>query len=536
MFADSHTHSLMKYVQHERNQIWQPFKGKRLRLHFKDEFIGIPTYSQSDFATMAEAGVQVVLLALIPPEQKFMFNKFPAGIDQEIDKVAAAVTSIPIDQVRHYQQPTYNHYEHLLKERDLLYSHHQQTATIKIKGKRKQVRLSLVNTAAELEQVLQHNASGTGPHTIAVVPTVEGAHALGRGHVHFYGAPNPHNVSDQLLLERLDKLKGLGSDTPHAKVWAFPPLLMNLTHAFDNGICGQPQPLSKIMRTIFLYDEPYRAVDTGPNFSRGLNQPLTPLGERIIKRMLNLDAESQARPNPGRRIIPDIKHMSAQTRHAYYRLLDAANAGLAPEQRIPVVMSHAAVNGLAQLPDGPSTDDNPFPADTDEAYKNSEGFNPWSINLYDDELVRVHETKGLIGLIFDERVLAGGKKVKSLRAHLDGRAGLRNPFRKYKHPEACACLLADQIQHIVTTIYQSNTTVDKAAAWDCICLGSDFDGQINPLDSFGRSTDFPRLRKALATVLAEKRFTPLLQGLTVAEVLDKICFQNVVAFLKRNLK
>ncbi len=536
MFADSHTHSLMKYVQQGRTHIWQPFKGKWVHFTFKEELIGIPSYSQADFATMAEAGVQVVMLALIPPEQKFMFNRFPAGVSDEIDRLAAAATSIPISVVRQYQQPTYNHYEHLLKERDLLESHHNQTNVIKIKGKRKQVRLTLVNSAAALDQVLQHNASGAAPFTIAVVPTVEGVHALGCGHLFFYGAPNPHNVGEVLLMERLDKLKGLGNDTPHAKVWTFPPLLMNLTHAFDNGICGQPQAFSAIMRSVFQYDEPYRPTDQGPNFSRGLNQGLSPLGERIIKRMLNLDAESLARPNPGRRIIPDIKHMSAQTRHAYYRLLDAANAGLPPDQQIPVVMSHAAVNGQPQLPDGPSTDENPFPADTDEDYKNSAGFNPWSINLYDDELVRVHETRGLIGLIFDERVLAGGKKVKLLRAHLDGRGGLRNPFRSYSRTEACACLLADQVEHIVRTVYQSNTSVAKVDVWNCICLGTDFDGQINPLDSFTKSTDFPRLRKALGTLLAESRFTALLQGLTVEQVLDKICFQNVVEFLRRNLK
>lgn len=535
MFADSHAHSLMKYVQNARNDVWQPFEGRWARFRIKDDLVGIPEYSQSDFATMAAGGVQVVMVALIPPEQKFMFTKFPPGISDEVDKIAAAVTCIPINQVRMYQEPTYNHYEYLLRERDLLYSHHNQVKTIRLDGGRTQVCLKLVNTSAELDQVLQHNAADQAPYTIAVVPTVEGIHGLGRGHLYFFGAPNSGNVSDELLLERVDKLKGVGNDTPFASVWKFPPLLMNITHAFDNGICGQPQAFSKIMRSVFLYDEPYRSVDQGPNFTRGLNQPLSPLGERIIKRMLNLDAESQARTNPGRKIIPDIKHMSVQTRTAYYRIIDAANHGIPAGKRIPVVMSHAAVNGFPQLPDGPSSDENPFPDDTDEAYKESTGFNPWSINLYDDEIIRVHETYGLIGIIMDERVLAGGKRVKLLRAHIEGRAGLRNPFRKYKRAEACAMLIADQIAHIVSIIQNSTTTVAPAMAWDRIAIGSDFDGQINPLDSFTASSDFPLLRKSLTKLLSENRFTPLLQGLTVDQVLDKICFQNVIEFLRRNL-
>jgi hypothetical protein len=135
----------------------------------------------------------------------------------------------------------------------------------------------------------------------------------------------------------------------------------------------------------------------------------------------------------------------------------------------------------------------------------------------------------------DERILAGGKKVELLKAKLGGTHGLKNPFLKYSDFEACVKLLTAQVEYIVRTVFNSNTTVPQEKIWDCICIGSDFDGQINTLDKITKATDFPRLKKNLKEQLNEKRFNDLRQGLAVNVIADKICFTNVFEFLKRNL-
>ena len=36
-------------------------------------------------------------------------------------------------------------------------------------------------------------------------------------------------------------------------------------------------------------------------------------------------------------------------------------------------------------------------------------FNPWTINLFDEDILEIVESSGMIGIIMDERVLGYGK-------------------------------------------------------------------------------------------------------------------------------
>ncbi len=539
MFADSHVHPLMKFLHNGRVNVWDSFKGRTVRLRIRDDLVGVPQYSQADFTKLVKARVQIIFCALIPPEQKFMFAKLAPPLDTAVEKLVSGLLSIPHAKVKQYQSSKYDHYELLLTERDLLFSNANKPVSIRVNANRNiTAQFTLCRTFAEIETIIQRNHTQKDQWTIAVIPAVKGAHALGVGHLQLFGAVS-RDASDALLMERLDKLKGLGTDSSTGKVWQFPPLLMNLTHAFANGLCGHAQALSGSMRCIFEYDEPYGPNDVGPNFLAGLHKGITPLGERVIKRMLNLDDESASRNDKGRRIIPDIKHMCLPTRLRYYEILDQANAGKPPDKRIPVVMSHAAVTG-GQMPtsvdlNGLTLEQYLLQTDEDYTYNHSAGFNPWSINLYNEELLRIHETRGLLGLIMDERVLAGKKKIAKLKAAIEGRAGLRNPFRGYSYTGMCTKLLTDQIFHVVDTVFKNATSIPPAQVWDIFCIGSDFDGQINPLDYITEATDFPQMKVELIRQLGEARFAPYLAGQLPAQLAEKICQENVIGFLERNL-
>ena len=294
--------------------------------------------------------------------------------------------------------------------------------------------------------------------------------------------------------------------------WEHSPLWLTIAHAVNNDICGHAQPLTDLFRSFLDYSEPFTNGKKPPKYQSCINTGLKPLGKQVLERLLGIDAVSLARPNPGKRVLVDIKHMSTRSRQDYYDILDAYHAAH-PNDIIPVVMSHAAVNGKPRL------DERGFdPVDLDSEWKKSDSFNPWSINLYDDEIVRIHQTRGLIGLVFYQPIL-GGKKRR------------RGTF--FWSEEDWAGLFADQVEHIVKTVYNTGAA-DKQDIWNRICIGSDFDGQINPANKFATSDRLPVFKKHLKRFLNGDRFNAYRKPEEVDELADKISYKNVVEFLKRN--
>lgn len=409
MFADTHVHPVMKYVHNERDNVWKSFAGQLRLLALLNNVIGIPAFSQSDMRRLAAGNFQVIFCALHPPEQQIMFTPHSGPLGAAVDEVAEQIISIPKHIIRAFRQPSYDHFKQLDKELKLLISKQILSRKLNIKGKKRLCKYEIVKNFNQVKEIIDFNASQDREFKIAVVLTIEGLHSLGRGHVIFTNNPNPNDVTDQEFMLRLDRVKGITNADGHG--WQHSPLIINITHAFDNGICGHAQALSEGMRkSLFDYAEEHGGQ------RRGLNQPLSAFGKRVIKRMLNIDN------NPaGRRIIPDIKHMSTATRRDYYEIIDAHNAQH-PDDIIPVIMSHAAVNGKPSISEqgyDPTDSEEEYKMDAHPVNKIETCFNPFSINLYDDEIIRIHKTRGLIGIIMDQRVLAGGKKINLLRNYIN---------------------------------------------------------------------------------------------------------------------
>ena len=508
-FADIHCHTLLKYVQNDNLDFWNPIGAKRIPI------IGSLLISRStaaDFKTLAQGEVQIVCVAMTPPEQKILFfqGNIPSGI---LNAFSSYISRIPSGTIKFFQSENYNHYDLLLKEKRLYEGGQNLTETVRLPstGKTK-CRYKLVNSFSEVDSILAANNANKNERTIAVILTIESAHALGRGHINFNGVPNKFNVSDDIILKRVDAMKGIGS--PEAEAWKFSPFWMTMTHAFNNDICGFAQALENKFKNILDYSEPFPAGKTPPKYEGGINTGMTLLGRKIIERLLGIDAESAARTNKGKRILVDVKHMSTKVRKEFYEIVDAHNASNSSDI-IPVLMSHAAVNGK------PSIDENEYsPLDTDDAVENSSGFNPWSINLYNDEIVRIHKTKGLIGLIFYEPVLGGVQ---------------RRQGKVFWSKEKWAELFGDQIEQIVKTVYNTGAA-DKAEVWNRICIGSDFDGQVNPVDKFATADLLPDFLVSLRSALNQPRFNPYRNIGDVPNLANKICFTNVVDFMRNYLK
>lgn len=513
-FADIHCHSLLKYVANDIPDLWDPI-GKQnpiVKLFGLDKLLGLKRYTTADFETLARGEVQVVCVALTPPEQRTLVfkGKIPEGL---LEKFSSFISRIPVEKLKFFQSASYNHHTQLLAEKKMYEGGQNLSKKVKLPSSGKTTcRFKIAKNGSEVQAILNNNNANKNERTIVVVFTIESAHALGTGHIDFNGQPNPNNASEDLLLKRVDAMKGITS--AEAPAWAYTPFWMTMTHVFFNHVCGFSQALEKGFRPILEYSEPFAADTNTATHPPAINHGFSPTGKKIVERLLGLDQVTKERAQKGRRILVDIKHMSTLTRKEYYAIIDSHNAAN-PTDQIPVLMSHAAVNGKPLL-----SENNYNPGDTDQETEDSDRFSPRSINLYDDEIVRIHQTKGMIGLIFYEPILGGKKRKKG---------------KIFWGKEKWAALFADQIEHILKTVYATGAP-DKKNIWNCIGLGSDFDGQINPTDEFASADLYPDFRMQLRTFLNEGRFDPYRSKSEIDALVTKICFTNVVEFMKRNFK
>lgn len=137
---------------------------------------------------------------------------------------------------------------------------------------------------------------------------------------------------------------------------------------------------------------------------------------------------------------------------------------------------------------------------------NEISFNPLSINLYDEEILEVIHSGGLLGLSLDLRILGrvGQNVTELIRSdELDELMKLENSFDQVadesikidKKDKTGLRYLALHILHII------NLTGEKG--WQHICLGSDFDGLIHPIDCCKNSAQLPQLEKLLLLELED---------------------------------
>lgn len=268
---------------------------------------------------------------------------------------------------------------------------------------------------------------------------------------------------------------------------------------------------------------------------------LTRLGENVI------DAAYRLRQNKDGKeietpILIDIKHMSLVSRQEFYKLrkqkqkLDEQTKAL---YSIPIVASHMGVTGysindwknammeddlMVHVYEGARnigvTMEREFAGKWGSAINNSFTYNPWSINLMDEDIIEILESNGLIGLSLDVRILGFQSKVnfKAKNApeylsmaefkELFPYISIQNlpfesfesmateaeswlvPTKEERHP----LCLAFNIIHI--------QYVGKMNDPDCVptrqmCIGSDFDGLIDPIKICDDSSKMGDLAKNL---------------------------------------
>jgi microsomal dipeptidase-like Zn-dependent dipeptidase len=335
-------------------------------------------------------------------------------------------------------------------------------------------------------------------------------------------------------------------------------LYMSLTHVERNPLCTQAYAIQ------FLRHPNFMPVDHG----------ITPLGMDVITEALRM-------PN---RILIDIKHMSLESRKQYYEILHRDYRG----QNVPILISHGGVTGV-------SWENKPV-----VCWKKKDGwikvryykpkglmktrFNPWSINLYDEEIKIIAESGGLIGLNLDERILGAKQKKRvdrieyfspeEFNPHDFKKQLLRsilawNPFEIFtdedRNTHDIEIRLLEYLMNIIMHPNQINNFDDMLAevvrlynllppqtisdkgvrhlcnnilhiirvagddGWKHISIGSDFDGLINAVDTCKNAAQYISLSDKLVEVLQEMAGTiPNIQ-----QKVSDIMSGNAFSFLQR---
>lgn len=299
-----------------------------------------------------------------------------------------------------------------------------------------------------------------------------------------------------------------------------PVFMVTIAHLAWNGMVPHARALDTKGLGRLLIKRIYRIKDSDDlNVSiqrRALfyTEELNENGKLMINELLSKEN--------GRRILIDLKHSDYSMRKYFYENIMSPRISInetarmrAKDKPIPPICSHCAVNGLQEIDHSKYVDE--------YAKINSpldDIFYPFGMNLYDDEIRIICSNNGIIGIPLEQRVLGGLMKPERILAIKNKFDGLSSTdFEKYfgsaleynreimeirdrsKSKRSKKVLLQDYLslepfmQNLFHIIDNSGKSGEEA--WKHVCIGSDLDGIIDPIDICPTASQYPHMRKRL---------------------------------------
>lgn len=319
------------------------------------------------------------------------------------------------------------------------------------------------------------------------------------------------------------------------------PFIVTLAHHQYNFICGNALSFVGIPKAILKQNGQTNIESEGRNIWFP-NIGITDIGFKIIKTLLD--------PSIGRRrVLVDTKHMSIKARREYHAYVKQQSDG------IPIVQTHTAVSGRSF--NEPKSWVKKNTTELKIRRQRKIGFNTGSINMFDEEIVDIVESDGLMGIMIDEKRLIG-KTFMSDTMKLIDEMQISGTYTQYIASEFYSDYVTKdmEFEQLQKLLYQktemknllaklSKAKIDKVRivtsgdivpnelkvkisdlkeqvaelrqilipfemsillnqffyildkcshlgnkAWDHICIGTDYDGVINSLDSLYYASDF----------------------------------------------
>jgi len=520
-------------------------------------------FSQADFNRLAAGNVRLVFASLYPLEGGFVRGKDPKGFGKIVHALLKPISFIAennnlralaqclqmrysIDRIRFFQGRTkevFDYWEetkleyYFLAARDGIrqthtfnYYAHESIGTALDENGFPQEQLdeyqfkldhqyeiiqSKKHLTALLDVPIQDNK------TIAVVLTIEGGHVF---------SMNGDNVMLDwgIIQSRLLELKNWGKklaskaassadlkDVSALKQWiaqangtnvSHPIFIINVSHHFNNYLAAHARSLPDKLRLIM--DQSAGMVN-GPAVSDiGRNVIELCLG---IKRIQIDNKITFEKTNLGKRILIDVKHLNPRARSVYYNEYIIPYNTLFPEDLIPVIATHVGVVGstyvtLAELKHQECVS---LAEDLIKRNTSRDGFTLWGINMCLEDIKVVCQSRGIIALSIDQRILG-------------------NPSGK-----SSAADFVRNLVYIISACQKNKFISEKMddSIWDCVSVASDFDGFIDPIDSCPSAMQYDNLLmdvKALVHVYTAEFFEPY----TIDQCMEKLFGLNAYNFVK----
>lgn len=500
-------------------------------------------------------------------------------------KLIGTLTGYDPDVVRRLHEGGYNYYEQLVKEYDYIIRHQNK------QGGHRLIAYEVASNITEFNRIVNEGK-------IAYIMSVEGTNVFLDESTDF----------DQLVKE--DKngdpsnaINKIEENLEDFMSKSFAPFIITFAHHQYNFLCGHAPSFIGIAKAALNQEgetpDPQDPAKSIHYFCLGLKAD----GKRILKNLL-LGNYS------GKKVLIDTKHMSAKARYEFHDLL--SNDADLKLKEIPIVQTHTGVSGRKSLTDA-------FDINTVELTEREADKIPFftgSINLFDDEIVDIIKSRGLIGIMLDEKRIVGTvlhEDTKYFSKDLPPKVWLptenanyvalnrfeRKPENRYKHNKdefkrainsmvkakrklAVAVndgespakirrltrrledkkgrveslrqilempfltLLANQfiyIAKIYNEAKQKDSTLPDVDPWDHMCIGSDYEGVINPLDIYFYADDLVRLQSSLEILLLNAlnnqnpifdKYRDVLEVTEIKRVVANILWENSQWFLAKH--
>lgn len=445
-------------------------------------FLTVTKFSQANYTAAHYGNVGVIGMALGSVEKGFVSNKLGDGVIGDL--VADFVSGFGKPRIDTIQN-TNSYWKDLQNE--IKFVSDGVDKVVNIDGLFAVYRFP--KNFDELQQQQHSNElEGAGkteehPLTLSIVLAIEGMHVLNDD------LAKP--LVEEEVLHRVRQIKTMQN----------PPWFVNICHHFNNHLCGHARSLRDLIAKFADQEE-------------NINAPFNELGKKVLHLFLD--------NSDGRRILIDIKHMSIEARK-YYRAWRLENA----KDAVPIIITHGAANGL---PSYTATASN-FPnlgqyfinpvqdvKGGDGTFKENN-----SINFYDEEIIDMVESNGIMGLQLDERRLANDDGLKRIKHSL-----WRHKIMHYRSE-----LLWNQIRYIAEML-----DANGLFAWGNLAIGSDYDGIVDPLNSFWTIEQYNALaqyleRHANNYLTQQSNLKLPANNITASEVIERIFHTNAWEFFKR---
>ncbi|NLR91644.1 amidohydrolase family protein [Flammeovirga agarivorans] len=497
-FADFHIHLSLKHLinkgEEGRKDIWDSIRYNPSK--HKPKRASSDKYDQSDLSLLVDENVKMAVIALHPVEvivRKSWVNRL----------IGKFIFGFELDRLKKWAQDSVKSFSILNRELEVVFSlpdkddYRKNFPSHLAKGNRRAI---FPTNADELND----------EETTKLFLSVEGAHALS-------------NLPFEAQGEELEKevLKNLHHLQYERNI---PIFSLTLCHFANNYLFKQSWalPLPKVVDFLKI---------PGKDLLESQEEPINKHGLKVIDQCLD--------PSKGKRILIDTKHLHIDARYVYYQLL--LDKGPNPldtsenpsEYYAPIIASHSGVSGMRNKEEALQVG-----RAKREGHKNKyQRFNPWEINICDEELPIIMKSKGMIGISLDQRILGteNNDYVKAVCNHLKDKYGkvTWRKMGKAKRTEMIhAALFLDNLLYIVHKM-------GSEKAWDCICIGSDFDGVIDPIDCCPTVSYFSSFEKLLVDDFDKLRYKAeeeiyIPNGKSLQTLFRGVFYDNLERFIKDN--